>query len=245
MARAYSAFLQGSPGQPRTAPDSHDTLTEQIRPVRVVLAMHKTLIAISGFASNVGKTKLVCDLLERHPGWEAIKVSRGHRRSCGKSPQACCISPMLGEAPRVLSGRDETFAPGKDTGRYWSSGASNVHWVVCTSEQVEEGIKTALDRVRAEGVFVEGTSILKYLSVDYAIMVSDPIAGDIKSSAVGVMQKVDAVFVSGLEPTSTFRDGFRERLLRRGVKLGEVSFYGEQDLHLLVDQISRVRARRP
>jgi hypothetical protein len=207
--------------------------------------MSKTLVAISGFASNVGKTKLVCDLLERHPGWEAIKVSRGHRRSCGKSPQACCISPMLGEAPRVLSGRAETFVPGKDTGRYWNSGASNVHWVVCTSEQVEEGIKIALDRVNAAGVFVEGTSILKYLPVDYAIMVSDAAAGDIKSSAVGVMGKVDAVFISGLEPTPTFQDEFRNRLLKRGVKLREVSFYWEQDLHLLVEEISGVHARRP
>ena len=206
--------------------------------------MHKTLISISGLASNVGKTKLVCDLLQQHSGWEAIKVSRGHRRSCGKSPQACCISPMLGDEPRILSGRAETFAQGKDTGRYWHSGASNVHWVICTGEQVEEGIKIALDRVQAEGVFVEGTSILKYISVDYAIMVSDPLVSDIKSSAVGVMGKVDAVFVSGDEPPESFSQEFRNRLLRRGAKLGDASFYFERDFDLLVDDIRKIHAAR-
>ena len=206
--------------------------------------MRKTLISISGLASNVGKTKLVCDLLHQHSGWEAIKVSRGHRRSCGKSPQACCISPMLGDEPRILSGRAETFAQGKDTGRYWRSGASNVHWVICTTEQVEEGIKLALERVQSEGVFVEGTSILKYLSVDYAIMVSDSRVSDIKSSAVGVMEKVDAVFVSGDEPPSTFPQEFRNRLLRRGAMLGDACFYFERDFHVLVDDIRRVHAAR-
>jgi hypothetical protein len=98
--------------------------------------------------------------------------------------------------------------------------------------------------VHAEGVFVEGTSILKYLHVDYAIMVSDPVVADIKSSAVGVMGKVDAVFVSGPEPTSTFREEFRNRLLKRGAKLGDVSFYWEKDLHLLVDDIGRIHAGR-
>lgn len=206
--------------------------------------MNPTLVSISGHASNVGKTKLVCDLLKLNPGWEAIKISRGHRRSCGKSPQACCIGPMLGERPRVLSGRLDTFALGKDTGRYWQSGASNVHWVVCTSEQVEEGMRIALDRVQADGVFVEGTSILKYLPFDYAVMVSHPSVSDIKSSAVSVMGKVNAVFVCGPRPDTSFGSEFRNRLFRRGTALGDIPIYFESDLQVLVDDIGRVHKER-
>jgi len=42
-----------------------------------------TIVAVSGLSSNTGKTTLVCDLLLRLPGWEAIKLTRGHYRSCG------------------------------------------------------------------------------------------------------------------------------------------------------------------
>ena len=42
------------------------------------------VIAVGGFSSDTGKTTLICDLLRVFPGWEAIKTTRGHYRSCGK-----------------------------------------------------------------------------------------------------------------------------------------------------------------
>src|SRR5215213_2771448 len=119
--------------------------------------MTPTKIAISGFSSDAGKTSLLCELLRRFPGWEAIKITRGHYRSCGKDPHACCVSHLLSAEPVIRSGREETYTPGKDTGRYWDAGASNVHWLIVTDSQVEEGIKSALDRVQSAGVFIEGT----------------------------------------------------------------------------------------
>jgi len=46
------------------------------------------IVAVSGLSSNTGKTTLVCELLKRLPGWEAIKLTRGHYRSCGRDPTA-------------------------------------------------------------------------------------------------------------------------------------------------------------
>ena len=109
-------------------------------------------IGVGGFASNTGKTTLVCELLRAFPGWEAIKVTRGHYRSCGKDAHACCVSHLLSDEPLVLSERARTDAAGKDTGRYWEAGASDVHWVVATDRQVERGIKEALGRVASRGV---------------------------------------------------------------------------------------------
>src|SRR5919112_2606530 len=116
------------------------------------LVMSRTLVAVGGFSSEVGKTALVCELLRALPGWEAIKVTRGHYRSCGKDPHACCVSHLLGDEPLIRSGRRETYTPGKDTGRYWDAGAANVHWVIATDAQVEEGVRLALERVEAPGV---------------------------------------------------------------------------------------------
>jgi molybdopterin-guanine dinucleotide biosynthesis protein len=131
-------------------------------------------VVIAGTSSNTGKTTLLCDLLRelgRDEKWEAIKLTRGHYRSCGKDPQACCVSPLLGDQPIVRSGRDETYAPGKDTGRYWEAGASDVHWVIATDNQVEQGIRTALARVTSGRVLIEGTTLLKLIEADLVVMV--------------------------------------------------------------------------
>ena len=84
----------------------------------------RVVIGVGGFASEVGKTTLICELLKAFPDYEAIKTTRGHYRSCGKDPHACCVSGLLGDEPLVRSGRAETYEPGKDTGRYWDAGAA-------------------------------------------------------------------------------------------------------------------------
>src|SRR5256885_6934430 len=153
--------------------------------------MIRTTVAIGGFSSEVGKTTLVCELLRHLPGWQAIKITRGHYRSCGKDPHACCVSHLLSEEPLIRSGREQTYTPGKDTGRYWDAGASNVHWVIVTEEQVEQGIKLALEQVKAEGVFIEGTSFLRFMNVDLALMVARS-GLKIKASARRALAKTSA-----------------------------------------------------
>jgi molybdopterin-guanine dinucleotide biosynthesis protein len=158
--------------------------------------MRKTIVAVGGFTSDTGKTTLVCELLGRLRGWEAVKVSRGHYRSCGRDPQACCISPLLGEEPVVRSGRAETYAPGKDTGRFWDAGASNVHWAVVTDKQVGEGVRSALGRVKSEGVLIEGNSVLSHLEPDFFLMVARPDVLKIKPTARRALAKASALYVS-------------------------------------------------
>lgn len=151
-------------------------------------------ISVGGFASNVGKTTLVCELLGAFRGWEAIKVTRGHYRSCGKDPHACCVSHLLSEEPRLVSGRAKTYAPGKDTGRYWEAGASNVHWLVATDAQVERGVREALGRVRSRGVVVEGNSPLMYFAADFFVMVLSR-TERMKPTARRVFDKADALYL--------------------------------------------------
>jgi hypothetical protein len=154
------------------------------------------IIGIGGFTSNVGKTTLLCELLKAFPGWEAIKTTRGHYRSCGKDPKSCCVSHLLSEEPLVRSGRADTYALGKDTGRYWDAGASNVHWLICTDNQVEEGIKLALAKVKSPGVFVEGNSFTEFVNTDHFVMVRQAGNSKIKSSAKRLISKASAIYVS-------------------------------------------------
>ena len=42
-------------------------------------AMKFTTVGIGGFSSDAGKTTLMCELLGAlGPGWEAVKITRGH-----------------------------------------------------------------------------------------------------------------------------------------------------------------------
>jgi len=156
------------------------------------------IIGVGGFNSDVGKTTLMCELLKWFPEWEAIKTTRGHYRSCGKDPHACCVSHLLSEEPLVRSGRDETYEKGKDTGRYWDAGAANVHWLICTDNQVEKGIREALARVKSPGVLVEGNSFTQFVQPDHFVMVRRADDDKMKTSARRTIDKVTAIYVSDL-----------------------------------------------
>lgn len=202
-----------------------------------------TTVAVGGFTSDSGKTTVVCELLRAFKGWEAIKMSRGHYRSCGRDPEACCVSPLLGDEPTVRSGRAETYAPGKDTGRYWDAGASNVHWAVVTDAQVGRGFELALGRVRAPGVFVEGNSFLRHTDADFVLMVARAGAEvKIKPTARRVLAKVSAFYLFGAsgggahEARGRF-DAWREEF---GGACASVPVYTDAELPLLVERIGAI-----
>ncbi|HEX8144500.1 MAG TPA: hypothetical protein VF553_18175 [Pyrinomonadaceae bacterium] len=207
--------------------------------------MNPTIVAVGGFSSGVGKTTLMCELLSAFPGWEAIKMTRGHYRSCGKDPHACCVSDLLSDEPVIRSGRAETYAKGKDTGRYWDAGAANVHWAIVTDTQVEQGIKRALERVEAPGVFVEGTSFRQYLEVDFTLMVSRPEVKQLKPSARRALQKTDAIYLFDDEGDGT---GARERFLSwrevsaAGSLTADIPVYTQDELPRIIASVRAVHA---
>jgi hypothetical protein len=208
--------------------------------------MNRTTVAVGGFSSEVGKTALVCDLLRAFPGWEAIKITRGHYRSCGKTASACCVSHLLTSEPVIYSGRDETYVPGKDTGRYWDAGASNVHWVIVTDAQVEQGIKRALERVRARGLIIEGNSFLRFIDVDYVLMAARAGGGKIKASARRALAQTDALYLfdeASDEGTLARFASWRETSSERGI-LALLPVYTRRDLPFLIKRLNEIHAAR-
>jgi len=201
------------------------------------------IIAVSGFSSNVGKTTLVCDLLKALPEWEAIKVSRGHYRSCGKDPEACCVSDLLREEAVVRSGRSGNYEVGKDTGRFWDAGATNVHWVIVDDQQVERGVNEALNRVESKGVIIEGNTFLEYIDPDFAIMCARAEGGIIKSSARATLSKCDALFLSSFgngheDPRRQFAQWHAQLPVTIGVE--HLSVFTTAELSDLVQRIQRL-----
>ena len=201
--------------------------------------MRPNIIAVGGFTSDSGKTTLMCELLRALPGWEAIKMTRGHYRSCGKDPRACCVSHLLGEEPSVRSGRAETYSPGKDTGRFWDAGASNVHWAIVTDRQVEAGFRAALARVESCGVLVEGNSFLRFVEADFTVMVARADGLKIKPSARRALPKADALYLSdeGIDESSLRR--FEEWKRESGLAelLAALPVYTRESLPQLVARV--------
>jgi len=167
--------------------------------------MNPRIVVIAGTSSNSGKTTLLCDLLRQlstktgatNEMWEAIKLTRGHYRSCGKDPEACCVSHLLGEKPTVRSGRETTYTFGKDTAKYWDAGAANVHWVIATDVQVEAGINEALSKVKSPNVLIEGTSLLQFVKADFTILAVGSDLSKPKASVRRALleQKIHALYI--------------------------------------------------
>ena len=199
------------------------------------------IVAVSGFSSNTGKTTLVCELLKRLPGWEAIKLTRGHYRSCGKDPSGCCVSDLLRDEPLIRSGRAANYETGKDTGRFWDAGAANVHWVIVNEDQVEQGISEALSRVKSHGVIVEGNSFLEYVETDFAIMCARAGENKMKGSARRTLSKVDALYLSTVEEANraTALEQFEQWRANLTTELDtrSATIYTHKDLSELVESI--------
>lgn len=203
------------------------------------------IIGVGGFTSEVGKTTLLCDLLRAFPGWEAIKTTRGHYRSCGKDPQACCVSHLLEDTPVIRSGRELTYAPGKDTGRYWDSGAVNVHWLIATDTQIGDGIKQAIGRVKARGVFVEGNSFTEFVHPDFFVMVARPDDLRIKATAKRALGRVSALYFS--EGTEIRVEGRLNALMKAGLgnHLKDMPMFSHAELPQLIDRLLKLNAANP
>jgi molybdopterin-guanine dinucleotide biosynthesis protein len=204
------------------------------------------VVAVSGFSSNVGKTTLVCELLRQLPGWEAIKLTRGHYRSCGRDPAGCCVSDLLRDEPVIRSGYEGNYQIGKDTGRFWDAGASNVHWVIVKDGQVARGVGEALRRVEAEGVIVEGNSFLEYVDADLKIMCARSEGGTIKSSARKVLAKTDLLYLSSLDAAAEDAKRQFERFLARSIvriELDRLPIITHDDLYRLLSTIYQSKDR--
>ncbi len=204
-------------------------------------ASRPTIVAISGLSSNTGKTTLACELIKRLPGWEAIKITRGHYRSCGKDPSGCCVSDLLRDEPLIRSGREANYEVGKDTGRFWDAGAANVHWVIVGEDQVERGINEALARVKSSGVIVEGNSFLEFINPDFAITCARSGENKLKKSARRTLEKSNALYLSTIDDCDREEAIERFELWRNGLSIdlncGGMTIYTRDDLGKLVGRI--------
>jgi hypothetical protein len=117
--------------------------------------------------------------------------------------------------------------------------------LIVTDQQVERGIRSALERVRSQGVLIEGTSFVQFVRVDLMLMAARA-AGDekIKPSARRALAKTDALYLFEEDAPeedararfASWSAGALDEKLTRGIPV-----YTSEDLPRLVERVREVQ----
>lgn len=153
------------------------------------------IITVSGAHSGVGKTALIERLLKDLKGWSALKVTVSHNGSCPKG-KPCGACDGLESKFSIVTDKVSIEEKGKDTQRFKAAGALKVFWLKARPDGLRQGLNEILYRLKnAKGVIIEGTSILKYIRPDLAILVKNK-DSVLKPSAVKALKKIDLIWTN-------------------------------------------------
>lgn len=151
------------------------------------------IITVSGAHSGVGKTLVAERLLKNLNGWSALKVTVSHNEACPVN-RDCGACDSIDSKFSIVADSSRLNKEGKDTARFKKAGARRVAWLRAKPEGLKEGLREAIAKFKGQkGLIIEGTSVLKYIKPDLAILVKrkDSV---LKSSAKDIFNKVDLVF---------------------------------------------------
>lgn len=125
------------------------------------------VIVVGGSHSGIGKTALICDLIEGLDGVCAVK---------------CSVSDHHNGVQIIVS-KNTLQEKGKDTRRFFDAGAKRVIMVQARREELGK-IALMLGRTlqrmvkRCRNIIVEGNSITQYIRPDLVIYLYDKKAGE-------------------------------------------------------------------
>jgi molybdopterin-guanine dinucleotide biosynthesis protein len=150
-------------------------------------------VGVGGCCSGVGKTTLLCRLLEPLRGWGALKVSPAHRHP--RRPDAAdLVSHGLDGDYRIDASPGE---PGSDTARFHAAGAARVAWLRSTPGRLGPALDEALAGFAGlPGVLVEGNAPARERPPDALVVVARVAQREIKPSARALLASADWIVLN-------------------------------------------------
>jgi hypothetical protein len=108
--------------------------------------------------------------------------------------------------------------------------------VIVTDHQVEQGIRLALSRVQSDHVLIEGTSMLRFIKPDFAVMVAREDQTKIKPSARRALAEgsINALYLSGENAASAANHSLPAELI------ADLPVYTQADLPQLIRRIHQL-----
>lgn len=161
------------------------------------------LIVVGGATRNIGKTQLVCDIIQSFPkvNWIAGKITLDDDLPVQSAPP-------IGAAPteNICSLDWETRADtGTDSARFLAAGAKRSFWLRAKRDLLaeclpmlqqalrDETAKHGSDESRKRALIIESNSLLEFVRPSLFFAVIDPEKEDFKESAKNVLERANAL----------------------------------------------------
>ena len=138
------------------------------------------LVAIGGQCRNVGKTSLICSVIEAtaEVGWIAIKISRNRH---GAAIEGARLDEELNREAE------------NDTGRFLRAGARRAFWIRAPGTDMGPAAEHMRRLMELGPCIVESNSLLAVMRPDLYFLVMNPALDDVKESALRFGALADAI----------------------------------------------------
>jgi molybdopterin-guanine dinucleotide biosynthesis protein len=168
------------------------------------------VIVIGGHTRSIGKTQLVCDVIQAFPRteWIAGKITQYGHGVCAQNGNNCDCAPD--DHVCALSWETEEDS-GTDSARFLQAGAKRSFWLRTKQGYLAEGmplLREALREIEQEigiapakrAVIIESNSLMQFVKPSLYFAVIDPAKGDFKESAQIALDRAQALVFRG-EPS--------------------------------------------
>jgi hypothetical protein len=181
------------------------------------------LIVVGGHTRSIGKTQLVCDVIQTFPRteWIAGKITQYGHGVCAQNGEDCDCTPT--EHACALNWETQADT-GTDSARFLKAGAARSFWLRTKQGYLAEGLpllRKALQTIcatpqglmsgmkprppvpseteeqRSFAVIVESNSLMQFVKPSLYFAVIDPTKGDFKQSAQLALDRAHALVMRG------------------------------------------------
>jgi len=163
------------------------------------------LIVVGGHTRSIGKTQLVCDIIETFPQsqWVAGKITQYGHGVCAQNGENCDCAPTDHVCALDWETNSES---GTDSARFLKAGAEKAFWLRTKQGYLAEGLpllREALEEFGPAGsstnraLIVESNSLMQFLIPSLYLAVIDPTKEDFKPSAQLALDRAQALVLRG------------------------------------------------
>jgi hypothetical protein len=163
------------------------------------------VIVVGGHTRSIGKTQLVCDVLQAFPqaNWIAGKITQYGHGVCAQNGENCDCAPDEHISAFDWEGHADS---GTDSARFLAAGAGRSFWLRTKQGFLPEGLplmRSALSSAKglasseSLALIVESNSLMQFLKPSLYFAVVDPAREDFKDSARAALDRADALVLRG------------------------------------------------
>lgn len=171
------------------------------------------VIVIGGHTRSIGKTQLVCDIIQAFPkaAWIAGKITQYGHGVCAQNGENCDCAPD--EHVSAIAWESQADS-GTDSARFLKAGAQRSFWLRTKQGYLADGLPMLRSTLRelaptgtaaddASALILESNSLLQFVKPSLYFAVIDPAREDFKDSARAALDRADAFVLRGpMNPAS-------------------------------------------